>query len=344
MSLLLISPNNDTSSLNTLTNLLSTHYNTPLTTNTTNTNTLGTLHFNNTYFSADVNVSRTTYTQGETPYKTLQDDASVTHDAAVLIVKTHPTTEDDKTNNEELVKSACSNMPDEVGVEVRLVVILCDTPTSYNEATMVTEKEEDDTQVVSEDASGSSLPLPTWCAISGFEYLPLKTYAPTEGMDDREKEGFPRLCEALDMCLWSSRIEVDRKGEGGEEVGTDKDKKDVQNTLPTPPPAVDVNALDKDGASTLLSSLLPPGMPGSGDEEDAMADELEYLMASVSQIRDKSINGGFQNDEERKKAAAETAERLMAMMGMGGGMEGLMGGFEDDDEEDEDEGGKPGAE
>jgi len=130
-------------------------------------------------------------------------------------------------------------------------------------------------------------------------------------------QGFARLIEAIDMSCWSSKVDATKANQPPTPpIPTPATKNPVPPTeAPTEPLAEDfetasaalLGALMKQGESTASSSL---------EEDYAMANNLEMLMASVASIRDKSMGGGFKTDEERKAAAANAAEQLMKSMGM----------------------------
>lgn len=51
--------------------------------------------------------------------------------------------------------------------------------------------------------------LMDWCLDHGFEYVPIIRNKPVENWQSREKDGLPRLMEALQSHMWSTMI---RKG------------------------------------------------------------------------------------------------------------------------------------
>ena len=181
---------------------------------------------------------------------------------------------------------------------------------------------------------------------AGWEYCIVRLDDLSLGMSDREKEGFARVVEAVDMSCWSGRVEKGKAAvntsakreelemdvnapppaPGGEgEVEKVEGAAETTEQPPAPPPSSSASAESpvedfESASAALLSALTAQGSASGGsssvEEDNAMADQLEKLMASVGQIREKSMTGGFKTDEERKKAAAEAAEKMMGMMGM----------------------------
>ena len=135
----------------------------------------------------------------------------------------------------------------------------------------------DDDVKESESTNG----LLVWSLDNAFEYISVDPSRLTETCNLREKDGLPRLVEALQSTMWSTLI---RKAAA-------------------PPAAI--------AAST--ASAPSENVPAPRTED--IMDEFSDLVDKARQFHATAKAGGM-GDEERKRVAAETALRLASLLGL----------------------------
>ena len=172
-----------------------------------------------------------------------------------------------------------------------------------------------------------------WCLDHGFEYVEVDSARPTAGYDDREKDGMPRVMEALESNLWQS---AERKPPAPRvpeppsaanppppaplvEPGPSPSDASAEDATPGPPPpppeatlGARPGASDGSAEQQIVRELLatvdaqePEGSPLPGDVD------LERLIGEVSQLR--GVAGSLPDEVRREKAAAMAMRLLGAL-------------------------------
>ncbi|KAL7543164.1 hypothetical protein ACHAWF_007336 [Thalassiosira exigua] len=184
----------------------------------------------------------------------------------------------------------------------------------------------------------------------------------TRGHDERDKEGFARVVEAVGTCMWSSHVMKPRGGTaravgasrgsvgatGGTSngsssaTGATKADEDATSSEPRSDGSRDAKSprvADSEREKAAMASLLKDADVGDGNPEDddgkphndhqeVSFHQLESALSEAKLIREASRNGSL-SDQERRERAGAAAERIM----------GLLDGMGSDDE---DEGGSSG--
>jgi len=140
-----------------------------------------------------------------------------------------------------------------------------------------------------------------WALDHGYELVDIDLETVTATHDEREKEGLPRLIEALHANMWS---------------GMERKEPEVQREPASVPilttSAATVNDEDDNG----------------GVEDEDMLEKFSELLASARGFREAASQ---LSDDERRKGASEFALQLAAMLGCEED--------EDDDDDEVEEGG-----
>lgn len=136
-----------------------------------------------------------------------------------------------------------------------------------------------------------------WALDHGYELVDIDLEAVIATHDEREKEGLPRLIEALHANMWS-----------GMERKEPKAATEVQRE-PVPVPV-----------STTSAATVKDEEGSGGVEDEDMLEKFSELLASARGFREKASQ---LSDDERRKGASEFALQLAAMLG----------GEEDEDED-----------
>jgi hypothetical protein len=207
-----------------------------------------------------------------------------------------------------------------------------------------------------------------WCLDRGYEYVDgvdLSTHGVRRGHDERDKEGFARVVEAIATTVWSSAVmrksarqqlrssyQQDKQsivaGPGNPDRGIDDaDGPDECGTyqppdpimMPqAPPPATSQGGgspeSDHDREERLLLQQEADERRDTGTNaelgNEVYFDRFEGALREAGRIRDLS-RSGVMSDEDRRKRAGDAAVLLMDLMNkMGAGL--------DDDDDDEGEG------
>jgi hypothetical protein len=181
-----------------------------------------------------------------------------------------------------------------------------------------------------------------WCLDRGYEYLEadLTEEGMAAGHEERDKEGFARVVEAISSCMWSSHVMKSRVVAAAaprdrtkvEDADVKEDKKiehDVDMGSAT-------NNSDAEREAAAMASLMQ-GMkeiqqPNKSSEEATTQNrqqeiafhELEQVMTEAKRIREASQSNSI-SDEERRQRAGDTAVRLMGLLDKLG--------FDDEDDE-----------
>ena len=197
-----------------------------------------------------------------------------------------------------------------------------------------------------------------WCLDRGYEYVEvdLSEEGLMRGFDDREKDGFARVVEAMGGTVWSSAVMGKKKKNNvsvsiaqtllehcdDEDIHNTKEAKEAMVGIKTKTEAVlmeeeaaerntDVQVA-KDGEFQLVpdmerSELISESEVSDETKDEVVFDNIEGVMKEAKIIREASKNGKL-SDQERRDRAGNAAEMLMGLLGQMG--------FDDDDDEGED--------
>lgn len=196
-----------------------------------------------------------------------------------------------------------------------------------------------------------------WCLDRGYEYVEadLSQEGQKAGHDDRDKEGFARVVEAIQGTVWSSADMSKTKSKQlkdsyQEDMSALESKEEQQregeNIYEPPDPSkfAPIQSKNDDNLTKKMLGTDPKAEPGLlmdpekvGPEEMAQLrkaleaenvfDQMEGMLKEASRIREASKNGMLSN-EERRERAGDAANALMDLMNHVG--------FEDDDSVGED--------
>jgi len=189
--------------------------------------------------------------------------------------------------------------------------------------------------------------LVLWALDHGFELIQADATNPVEGGDEREKEGLPRVWEAMQSVMWSS---LQMHPPGGTAAGGGVASSAAGSTAAevkqgdAPGPAQEANtspaAASKPTAAagtgedvscttqaevSLSDTQSPDGTSEIEDLKDGPeADEFEAMLAQVAAIREANQREGV-TDEQRRQNAADMALKLLSAFGLGDSEEDLQG-------------------
>ena len=198
-----------------------------------------------------------------------------------------------------------------------------------------------------------------WCLDRGYEYVETDLQNVHEGHDDRDKEGFARIIEAISGTVWSTAVMNKKKQkelkqsyqeEAANIRGENKGGQLSENGGSYEPPTIDTET-PKETSSTLtdqeretkarqalLVDVEDEAAPENGAtlsesrqaelEEERNLNALESSLHEARRIRELSQSGQL-TDEERRQRASEAATLIYEMMGKMG--------FDSDSEENDDE-------
>lgn len=182
-----------------------------------------------------------------------------------------------------------------------------------------------------------------WCLDRGYEYIEvdMSEEGLKGGFQDREKDGFARVVEAIGGTVWSSAVMLN----GGKQkkvpsvalssgtvsdVGLLPDQDDAAKEIhPHDSISSDKKVLQESTSCKNNSHDDNNAIRNSSDPDEAMLDHIEQIMDEARRIRESSKMGQL-CDEERRKRAGNAAEVLMGLLNQ-------MGLDDDDDDEDNDD-------
>jgi len=152
-----------------------------------------------------------------------------------------------------------------------------------------------------------------WCLDRGYEYIEvdLTEKGLTDGFDEREKDGFARVVEAMGGTVWSSAIMGNGKRTVAQnlldhcedEVGTKEVKIEIpesKNEVPM------VNGKEYDGSQNTSEV-------SEDTKDEAALDNIEGVMKEAKRIREASKSGQL-SDQDRRSRAGNAAEMLMGLL------------------------------
>mmetsp|Transcript_19047 Transcript_19047/g.29787 ORF Transcript_19047/g.29787 Transcript_19047/m.29787 type:complete len:341 (-) Transcript_19047:81-1103(-) len=179
-----------------------------------------------------------------------------------------------------------------------------------------------------------------WCLDRGYEYVEadMSPIGIESGHNDRDKEGFARIIEAISSCMWSSRVMKKRTAvtttsaaAANNDANNDTEKANANADNATKSDPNSDAEREKAAVANLMEGVdrdVDFKNPTDEIRQQEMAfHELERVIADAKNIRESTQNDSM-SDEERRKRAGDTALRMMELfdkLGLG------------DDEEDSDE-------
>lgn len=171
-----------------------------------------------------------------------------------------------------------------------------------------------------------------WCLDRGYEYVEadLSERGQLTGHQERDKDGFARIVEAISGTMWSSAV----MGASKKEIlkqSYEKEKESLKETNesnPYIPPDPSLLATDsgtiQDTSKAIQSSLVGVGESkfdsgvvfedsGTASEQERVMENLEGILKEAARIREASKSGEL-SDEERRKRATDAASLMMDLM------------------------------
>lgn len=168
-----------------------------------------------------------------------------------------------------------------------------------------------------------------WCLDRGYEYIEVDVTSEglTRGFEDREKDGFARVCEAMSGTVWGSAIMKKKKKQQTvarrvvqEETGSSSSLPQAQNhseeTAKHEEEKIEPQIESK--PSTAVSSPEPASPPPPAEEKEEKEGEeylnnIEHIMKEAQHIRQASKKGEL-TDEQRRQRAGDAASMLMGLL------------------------------
>jgi Alpha and gamma adaptin binding protein p34 len=200
-----------------------------------------------------------------------------------------------------------------------------------------------------------------WCLDHGYEYVEKVDLTPggiQQGHDEREKQKFARIIEAIQGTLWSTaKMHAQRKQQLQQSYQQTLENHDITTCTYEPPPTTLLpvitnpcttdQQMEEQAKQALLikdTNAVPlvPDNPYLKDvplsnqqtldkqeqDDDHIMDSMEGALKEAQRIRDLSQKGEL-SDDERRQRAGDAALVLMNLMNQMGGM-----GDDDDDEQE----------
>lgn len=300
------------------------------------------LYFSNKYFSAHVQLKSTSSSlnaagDAQENENENNNDIELHHkeDGIILIFPNDAAIESLTFLHDEIMSS---NIP-ELGDTLRLCLTTTTSKVNNNTTLTVKQKEEQYSQRV------------LWCLDHGYEYIEvdISDVGLTTGFDQREKDGFARVIEAIQGTVWSSAI----MGGGGGEAPTrkssnnldqDKEQSSLQGMKKKDDDIeitsnIHINDANNDirqssimekgeGEEKALEKEINKSVDNndSGDKnekkEEILTNEIDKVMKEATRIREQSKSGQL-SDNDRRQRAGDAATMLMGLLDQIG--------FDDDD-------------
>lgn len=177
-----------------------------------------------------------------------------------------------------------------------------------------------------------------WCLDRGYEYVEvdLSEEGLKEGFDEREKDGFARVIEAIGGTVWSSAVMMKRDGiKAVASIGVGELSEATISTRENNVAAVSVakaaNDVHDDGGADKKkkkNETIDDSVSTTSSNEESMLENIEHIMEEAKRIRECSRAGQL-SDEERRNRAGNAAEVLMGLLDQ-------MGVYDDVDNTDSD--------
>ena len=183
-----------------------------------------------------------------------------------------------------------------------------------------------------------------WCLDRGYEYVEcdLSQEAILQGHDERDKEGFARVVEAIAGTMWSSAVmnKTKKKTVVEEESAPDPESEyvppdptmlmetDEERVEQARRAILEQSGIQNEGEAVLGQENVNPGRSHqqSEREQEKVFDNLESALRQAASIREMSRSGEL-SDDDRRKRAGDAADLLMTLM--------QQVGMDDDDTDEE---------
>jgi hypothetical protein len=162
-----------------------------------------------------------------------------------------------------------------------------------------------------------------WCLDRGYEYVEvdLSEEGLKEGFDEREKDGFARVVEAIGGTVWSSAVMMKRDdikavasiGDGEVSEATISTRENNVAAFSVAKAANDVH--DDGGADKKKkkNETIDDSVSTTNSNEESVLENIEHIMEEAKRIRECSRAGQL-SDEERRNRAGNAAEVLMGLL------------------------------
>jgi hypothetical protein len=193
-----------------------------------------------------------------------------------------------------------------------------------------------------------------WCLDRGYEYVEadLSEEGRSTGHDERDKDGFARIAEALVGTMWSSAVmgsdaskklkhkfvqSIETQMPAEEHVTREAVQANPANPKPDLPivqPQETLSTYAGSGESKLDDLKVETLILGDKEEnqplredhlQEKQFDNLDNLLGEAAKIRDQARTGAI-SDEDRRKRAGDAASMLMGLLDSMG--------FDESDDED----------
>jgi len=148
-----------------------------------------------------------------------------------------------------------------------------------------------------------------WCLDRGYEYIEadLSDEGKSLGFNEREKDGFARIVEAIEGTVWSSANMKQNKSTKIKALHNEDDK----------------CVLTDNESCTPSTNYTSPCLNDENDDSNVDTDQdlknekiidgLDNMLKEAGRIRDASKNSQF-NDDDRKKHASDAAKMMMGLL------------------------------
>lgn len=303
------------------------------------------IQFNNKYFDAFVRLKSILDDKKKENDDDCDDPINEKEDGVILIFPSDNASIDTFT---EIHNQMETNIHD-LGDTLRLCLT---TTTINNNSTTTTMTKKEEEELYSQRV--------LWCLDHGYEYIDvdLSQEGLTSGFDNREKDGFARVVEAMRGTVWSSAIMKSRSSKCA--TTSTSSITDVNNNITRSDPNkcmsmcseqktmtkddncehqnVNNNIGNQESETTKdkiysINTNTQEEETRKDDEDDAkrekILDDIEQVMKEASRIRKESRNGEM-TDDERKKRAGDAASMLLGLLDQ-------IGFGDDNEEEDSDD-------
>ena len=290
------------------------------------------LYFSNKYFEALVNLKSIDYKHDDNLNKSNEKE-----DGVILIFPNDASIETFANTHDQAISNVES-----LGDTLRLCLTIKTSTESMIKANLTKkEKEEQYSQRI------------LWCLDHGYEYIEvdISQEGLTTGFDEREKDGFARVIEAISGTVWSSAIMMTRNTRNATSTATATSINDDGNNVDTAAGDEDdglknkinhdenmdeqkekqQHELNTEEAQISINKNGTKNNSDSNDDEtnEAVLNDIEKVMNEAKKIREASKHGQL-SDDERRQRAGDAAEMLMGLLDQIG--------FDDDDDDYDDDG------
>jgi hypothetical protein len=182
-----------------------------------------------------------------------------------------------------------------------------------------------------------------WCLDRGYEYVEcdLSREGQAKGHDDRDKDGFARIVEAIQGTVWSSAVMSKSKTKELKEsyqediaaMEKQKEEEEEENLYEPPDPSkfelqpkkeeadTEGNILSEESTADVAGLLLDPENVGPEEmkqlrndmEAEHHFDKMDSVLKEAQSVREAS-KSGMLPDDERRQRAGDAAMALMNLM------------------------------